>query len=197
MSELSNSGLTTDEVTDNLLTRFRTIQANPSASADDMFMNVMGVKAAFVSPTPITVATLLSSYPASAGNRGKYAQVNDLWGSVITVMVCEGDVSGYYWRPQRTDYAANMTIAQGTVNLVPLLTQPNVRMVGSITGNITLSPSVTNVWPGASFDVTVKTAIPALVSINISGLIGGGTVPLLQGSTRRITYYQGAGWDAS
>lgn len=180
-----------------LLDRFRTLQANPTATEDDMFSLVMGGKATFVTPSPVAVSALLTNFPASAANLGKYARVTDLWGSVATVMVCEGDASGYYWRPQRTDYASNMTIAQGNVSLIPLLTQPNIRMVGTITGNITLAPSTTNVWPGATFEVSVKTAIPALVSININGLIGGGTVPLLQGSTRRLTYYQNAGWDAS
>lgn len=144
------------------------------------------------------VAALLTGYPASAAYRGKYARVNDLWGSVQTIMVCEGDSSGYYWRPQRTDYApAPMAMTSGTLSLIPLVTAPIVNLTGTLTGNVTITPTMQNVWPGATFTVSSNSVIGALLGINISGLVGAGTVPLVSGGIRTLTYFSGSGWKAA
>lgn len=144
------------------------------------------------------VADLLANFPAAAQFRGKYARVNDLWGTVQTLMICEGDASGFYWRPQRTDYAAPpIAMTTGALSLIPLVTAPFVNLTGTLTGNITITPSVQNVWPGASFTVSSNSVIGALLGININGLVGGGTVPLLSGGIRTVTYFSGSGWKAS
>lgn len=143
------------------------------------------------------VADLLANFPAGAANQFKYARVNDLWGSVRTIMVCERDASGYYWRPQRTDYApAPVAMTGGSMTLTPLVTAPLINLTGTLASAITLTPSNANVWPGATFTVTSNSVL-GIFGITIAGLVGGGTVPLLSGGIRTITYFSGTGWKAA
>ena len=139
----------------------------------------------------MTVASLLSTYPASATYLGQYARVSDLWGSVRSVMTCEYDGTNYYWRPQRTDYAVSNNSTGGAMTLTPLLTAPTVYLTGSLGANMTITPSATNAWPGAQFEILAN-GVLNLLGINISGLLGG-TLPLLGGGRKIITYTQ-AGW---
>lgn len=144
-----------------------------------------------------TVAQLLTNFPPTVALRGKYGRVSDLWGNVQTVMVCEGDSSGYYWRPQRQDYApAPITATSGSMQLIPLVTAPIINLTGTLIGNISVTPQTTNVWPGATFTVTSNSVL-GLFGINLTGLVGGGTVPLLSGGIRTLTYFSGTGWKAS
>ncbi len=62
MADISNQGLTMDQVL---------------ASIPTSFVNNGGYQ---------TVANLLANFPAGAGNLGKYARVSDLWGTVSTVI---------------------------------------------------------------------------------------------------------------
>jgi len=145
----------------------------------------------------MSVGTLLATYPASSQYRGFYGRVSDLWGGVQTVMICEGDASGFYWRPQRTDYApAPVAMTSGSMSLIPLVTAPVINLTGTLIGNINVTPQVTNVWPGASFTVTSNSVL-GLFGINLTGLVGGGTVPLLSGGIRTLTYFSGTGWKAA
>lgn len=145
----------------------------------------------------MAVADLLANFPAGATYQFRYARVNDLWGSVRTIMICERDTSGYYWRPQRTDYAPPpITMTTGTMTLVPLVTAPIVNLTGTLTGNVNVTPSSTNVWPGATFTVTSNSVL-GVFGINFTGLVGGGTVPLLSGGIRTLTYFSGTGWKAA
>lgn len=177
MAEIS-SGLSTEQVQ-------ALIAAAPSAVA---FVNGGAEQ---------TITSLLANFPAGAANAFKYARVNDLWGSVRTIMICEQDASGYYWRPQRTDYApAPVSMTGGAMTLTPLVTDPFINLTGTLASAITLTPSNTNVWPGASFTVTSNSVL-GLFGITIAGLVGGGTVPLLSGGIRTITYLSGSGWKAA
>lgn len=137
------------------------------------------------------VADLLANFPANATQLGKYARVNDLWGSVRSVMTCEYDGNTYYWRPQRTDYAVSNTATTGAITLTPLLTAPTVYLTGTLGGNMTITPSATNAWPGAQFEI-MSNGILGLFGINITGLLGG-TIPILGGGRKIITFTQ-AGW---
>lgn len=167
MPDVSNSGLTLADVLASLPTSF-------VGNGDYM-----------------PVATLLSTYPAGAPNLGKYARVNDLWGSVRSVMVCEYDGTSYYWRPQRTDYATANSSTGGTVTLTPLLTSPTMILTGTLGLGMTVTPSSTNAWPGAQFEV-ISNGLLGIFSININGLLGG-ALPLLAGG-RRILTFTAAGW---
>lgn len=143
-----------------------------------------------------TVASLLTNFPADASMLYKYARVSDLYGTARSVMICEASAGSFYWRPQRTDFSAASAATSGTVTLTPLLTAPVMVFTGTLLGSITIQPSSTNAWPGATFTVMAN-GVLGLFNINISGLIGGGTVPLLTGGSRTVTYIQGAGWRAA
>lgn len=138
-----------------------------------------------------TVASLLSGYPAGPATVGMYGRVNDLWGSVRSVMVCEYDGSLYYWRPQRTDYATVNTATTGAMSLTPLLTSPQVIFTGTLLGNMTVTPSTTNAWPGAQFEV-INNGVLGLFGINLAGLTGG-TLPLVGGGRRILTAVNSGG----
>lgn len=142
-----------------------------------------------------TVASLLANFPASAQYRGMYARVSDLWGSVSTAMICEYDGTNYYWRPQRTDYSVVSTQTSGSVSLIPLLTAPVITMQATLLGNVTVTPSTTNVWPGCTFKIFAPSSL-GLFSITFTGLIGGITSTLLGGATKEVTYTS-SGWRSS
>lgn len=145
----------------------------------------------------MTVADLLANFPAGPDVLFKYARVSDLWGSARSVMICERDASGYYWRPQRTDYApAPITQTSGGMTLIPLVTAPVLNLTGTLTGNVNVTPSSVNVWPGATFTVS-SSSVLGLFGINLTGLVGGGTVPLLSGGVKTLTYFSGTGWKAA
>lgn len=144
----------------------------------------------------VTLATLLATYPCAANTNGMLAHVSDAWGSVATTLVCENNSTSYYWRPQRTDFAAPITQTSGTVTLTPLLNAPIIYLTATPTSSVTVNLSTVNVWPGAQFHIYAPATI-ALNGINIGGLVGGGTVPLVQGSDKIVTYVAGVGWKAN
>lgn len=144
----------------------------------------------------MTVAQLLANHPADASMVYKYARVSDLYGAARSVMICEASGGAFYWRPQRTDFSGANTSTSGAVTLSPLFSPPVIVFTGTLTGNITATPSTANVWPGATFTVMAN-AVLGLFGINLSGLLGGGTVPLLTGGSRTMTYISGAGWRAA
>lgn len=192
MAEVNNPpGVTQDD----LLAKYRSVSGVTDATVDDMFSNVMSAKAAFVTTAPITIAQLLANYPAGPATLFKYARVSDLYGAASSLMVCEASMGQHYWRPQRTDYAAAAATTSGSVTLTPLLSAPTTIFTGTLLGSVNIVPSTTNVWPGARFEV-VANGVLGLFNISIGGLVGGGTVPLLSGSSRIITYVQGSGWRA-
>lgn len=146
----------------------------------------------FVAPQSMSVASLVSIYPASIDVVGKYAKVNDLWGSVEEIMRCSYDGTNYYWRPQRTDYSVNNSMTNGSLTLFPLATPPSIYMTGTLIGNVTITPSTTNVWPGCRFEVMSPSSL-GLNTITFTGLVGGVVTALLGGSSR-ILEYTSAGW---
>jgi hypothetical protein len=174
MPEINSSGLSAADVQ-------ALINAQPSG-----FVNGGG---------EMTVAQLLANYPADASMVFKYARVSDLYGSAHSVMICESSGGQFYWRPQRTDFSGASTATGGAVSLTPLLTPPTLIFTGTLTGNVTATPSTANVWPGASFTV-IANGLLGLFGINLGGLVGGGAIPLLSGSSRTMTYVPGSGWRA-
>lgn len=143
----------------------------------------------------IPLATLLASYPCATGTLGMLAHVSDAWGSVATTLVCESGSGLFYWRPQRADYAATIAQTSGTLTLTPLQSAPIIVLSATPTAQVTIALSTTNAWPGAQFHIYAP-AIISLNGVNISGLIGGGTVPLVQGSDKVVTF-TGSGWRAT
>lgn len=142
-----------------------------------------------------TVSNLLTNFPAASQYRGMYARVSDLWGSVSTAMICEYDGTNYYWRPQRTDYSVVSTQTSGSMSLIPLVTAPVTVLNATLLGNVNVTPTTTNVWPGCQFEIYAPSNL-GLFAINITGLLGGVTSTLLGGSSKTVTY-TASGWRAS
>lgn len=142
-----------------------------------------------------TVAALLSSSPCGSPTMGRLARVSDVYGSVASTLVCETDGNTFYWRPQRTDYAVVSGQTTGALTLTPLLSAPVVYLTSTPTGTVTVNLSTTNVWPGATFRIYAPAGI-SLFGINLSGLVGGGTVPLVQGTDKVVTYTP-SGWKSN
>lgn len=141
------------------------------------------------------LASLLTTYPCATNTLGMLAHVNDAWGGASTTLVCESSGSSFYWRPQRTDYAATITQTSGTVTLTPLASAPIVYLSSTPTGTVTIALGTANVWPGASFHIYAPATI-GVSGITISNLVGGGTVPLLQGSDKIVTW-TGSAWKSN
>ena len=142
-----------------------------------------------------TRAQLLAGYPCNSVQLGYLAHVSDVYGSVASTLVCETDGNTYYWRPQRADYSVVSTQTTGTLTLTPLTSAPIIYLSSTPTGTVGIALSTTNAWPGATFHIYAPASI-TLNGINITGLIGGGTVPLLQGTDKIVTYTT-SGWKAN
>ena len=140
-----------------------------------------------VSQSIMTVAQLLSNYPAGASYLGRYARVSDLYGTSDEIMRCCVSAGQYYWRPQRTDFAGpSVTTTGGSMTLTPLVSPPQMRVVGTLLGALTITPSTTNVWPGCQFEITMNGTL-GLFLATVTGLLGGNQL-IAAGSTRRIIY---------
>lgn len=142
-----------------------------------------------------TVSALLTGSPCASVMLGRLARVSDVYGSVSSTLVCETDGNTFYWRPQRTDYSIVSNQTSGSMTLTPLLTAPVVYLSATPTSTVTVNLSTANAWPGATFRIYAPAGI-SLNGINLSGLVGGGTVPLLQGADRVVTYTS-SGWKSN
>lgn len=140
----------------------------------------------FVSPTIMTVAQVLANYPAGSAYLGKYARVSDLYGATDEVMRCCMSGASYYWRPQRTDYAASQASTGGSMTLTPFVTAPQMQITGTLASALNLTPSSTNAWPGCTFEITMNGTL-GLFLATITGLLGG-NLSLLAGSTKRLIW---------
>lgn len=169
---------------------------NPGASAIEISNLFAGIPQYVNGGSYTTVNDLLTNTPCATTTLGKLAHVSDLYGTVSSTLVCERDTTlGYYWRPQRTDYSAVITQSSGSVTLTPLAVAPTVYLSSTPTGSVSVVLSTKNVWPGATFHIYAPANI-SVNGINITGLVGSGTVPLLQGSDKVITYTT-AGWKSN
>lgn len=146
----------------------------------------------FVSNTPMTVSQLITNYPPDATNAGMYARVTDLYGTVDEVMRCRYDGANYRWVPQREEFYGSSNATTGTLNLVPLVTPPIYDLLGTLTGNMTINVSTTNAYIGQE-QVIRSRGLLGIFGITLSGLIGGATLPLLQGNDKTLVY-TAAGW---
>jgi len=140
----------------------------------------------FVAPAIMTVAGVLSDYPASAPYRGKYVRVSDLFGYVDGVMRCGFDGTQYFWQPTSTDYGRDLPVV-ADMTITPHGHPTSFNLTGSIlvgiTRQITLSP--TNGWPGAIKEF--KNGLSSLLGgLNIVGLGLGSTVSIPLGGYKKF-----------
>ena len=142
--------------------------------------------------TPITVARMLADYPASAGNLGKYARVTDLYGGVDEILRCRYDGVAYRWVPQRENFNVGVSATTGVFTIRPLLVAPTIRFTSTLTGNVNAALSPDNAYVGQRQRIIAPTSL-GLSTMMVSGLLGAGTVPLLQGGVKDFEYSKD-GW---
>lgn len=132
-------------------------------------------------------ATLKANYPCgTVAQLGQLGHVNDAWGSVSTTFICEASGSSSYWRPQRTDNAGTIAYTGGALTLTPLVTPPIIYLQGNATASGMITPSTTDVWPGATFTI-VETGTLGLFSVQVGGLLGS-ALNFVTGGSRQVTW---------
>lgn len=115
-----------------------------------------------------------------------YARVSDLYGSVDDIMRCRFDGLNYRWIPQRPFFTAVNTATSGTVNIIPLVTPPTLRLTGTLLGNMSITPTTTNAFVGQQQRV-IMDGVLGVFAATITGLIGS-NLTLLGGGSRVIEY---------
>lgn len=146
--------------------------------------------------TPITLATLYASYPASSTYNGYYARVSNLFNGTSTsaaggldeLVRCRYDVTNatYSWQPQRPEYNLTSSSTSGTITLTPLVSPPTLRLAGTLIGNLTVTPSTTNAYIGQRFRV-IQNSTLGLFTTSITGLIGS-NITLLGNNVQDLEY---------
>lgn len=175
MAEVSPSGLTIDDVMQMMQQNSPTVFVGGSNSS------------------PLTVASLHSSFPPSATHLGKYARVSDLFGSVDDIMRCRYDGIAYKWIPQRPNFTGVIASTSGTVTITPLVTPPTIRITSALLGNMSIVPSSTNAFIGMKQTIIQEGALGLFTSI-ITGLIGANiALSPLTNSVQTIEYGS-TGW---
>lgn len=217
MGEATNPGLSKDDVTtliaanapgasqDSLLAQYRSVTGNPTATAADMFANVMGAKVVFVSSVAMNMADLHTNFPPSAANAGLYARVNNLFngtslaavGGITDNMLCRYDQTNgaYRWVPLRSEYNVTITTPGTSIPIIPLVTPPTIRIKASITASITFPTSTANGYVGEKKKIIVDGSLGALLTMTVNGLIGGNSA--LLGNAFKDLELAAGGWFAS
>lgn len=165
-------------------------------AADVLAMIAANAATSFVGTpsNPMTVATLLATYPASSTYVGQYARVSDLYGSVDDIMRCRYDGTNYRWVPQRESFNGTSAATSGTITLTPLVTPPTLRLTGTLLGNMSVTTSATNAYIGQRQRVVMNGTL-GLFTATITGLIGSNLTLLGGGSS--VVEYGPTGWFAA
>jgi len=172
-------------------------QNSPGLSAAEVLaLIVANASTAYVAnpSTPMTVANLIANFPPSVTYLNQYARVSDLYGSVDDIMRCRWDGTNYRWVPQRDSFAGTSAATGGTVNVLPLVTPPVIRMTATLIGNVQYSAQTANAYIGQRFSI-VNNAVISLFTATITGLIGS-NLTVLGGGTQTIVYGP-TGWYAA
>lgn len=153
---------------------------------------------------PMTISDLYANFPPGASYNGKYARVSNLFngtsttasGGIDDVVRCRFDVVNnlYRWVPQREAFNMSMSPTGGTVNLIPLVAPPTVRLAGTLLGNLTVTPSSTNAYIGQRFTIIQNSTLGLFVT-SITGLIGSNLTVL--GNTAQQLEFTINGWSKS
>lgn len=152
----------------------------------------------------MTISDLLANFPAGSLYNGKYARVSNLFngtsttasGGIDDVVRCRFDVANnvYRWVPQREAFNISMTPTGGTVNLLPLVAPPTVRLAGTLIGNLSVTPSATNAYIGQRFTI-IQNSVLGLFVTSITGLLGS-NLTLLGNAAQQLEYTIN-GWSKS
>ena len=140
-----------------------------------------------VSPTRITVAELMASYPASDVYLGKYCQVSDLWGANIRgVMRCGYNGRIYYWEPTTQTQLPTSMALSSDMTLQPLTSSPIIELTGSVVLGVTRTITLGTQYATPGQTKEIKLALSSLLgSIVIGGLgLGSGIAGVLGASPK-------------
>jgi len=163
---------------------------------------IAGLPTSFVGGgSAMTIADLMTNFPAGVAYKGLYARVNNLYnnssasaaGGVDDIVRCRFDAanSTYRWVPQREAFNVSIAPTGGTTTLTPLVTPPTVRLAGTLVGNLTINPSATNAYVGQVFQVIQNSTLGLFVT-TITGLLGSNVT--LLGNTAQLFEYTATGW---
>lgn len=166
---------------------------------------IAGLPTSFVGGgSSMTLDALMTNYPAGASYQGLYARISNLFngssmtasGGIDDIVRCRFDVANgvYRWVPQREAWNLPVNAASGTTNLIPLVTPPTVRLVGTLLGNLSVAPSATNAYIGQRFTVIQASTLGLFVT-TITGLVGSNLT--LLGNTTQQLEFTAAGWSKS
>lgn len=156
------------------------------------FAKTSDIPQTFVTQNMLTLAQLMSQFPAGATYRGKYARVSDLWGAVDGVLRCGYNGRIYYWEPTtQPQLVGQMAVnGNGASTVQPLSSFPILELTGAIPlGNtFNVTAGLDFAWPGAikEFRGSMTTLLGAL---NILGTGIGSTLAMALGGNRRIGCY--------
>lgn len=154
----------------------------------------------------MTLADLHTNYPPSATYDGMYANINNFYngvsmsaaGGIKEVARCRYDITNnqYRWMEQRPFYSINSAVTGATgvtttVNLMPLVTPPTVRLTGTLLGNLNVTPTATNAYIGQKFKV-IQSSVLGLFTTTLTGLVGSNLT--LLGNTTQDLEFTTAGW---
>lgn len=150
---------------------------------------------------PLTIQQLMTNFPPSLAYQGLFAKVSNLYNNSSATAVggiednvrCRFDATNnvYRWVPQREAFNVAIAPTSGTTTLTPLVTPPTVRLIGTLTGNLTINPSATNAYVGQVFQVIQNSTLGLFVT-TITGLLGSNVT--LLGNTAQLFEYTATGW---
>lgn len=153
------------------------------------------------SGTPMTIADLMTSYPAGSTYSGMYARVSNLYngntassaGGIDEILRCRFDERNmiYRWMPQRPDYNTEVAATGNNLMLTPLVTPPTVRLTGTLLGNLAVTPVALNAYVGQKFRV-IQNSTLGLFATTLTGLLGSNIT--LLGNTVQDLEYTIQGW---
>jgi hypothetical protein len=145
----------------------------------------------------MTRAQLTTNYPCAANALGMIANVSDLYGSYSRTLKCQTDtVSGlYYWYPEVADGSVNITQTSGTLSVTTLGTAPTIYLSATPTGTLNVAFQTPCV-PGETKHVYSPASL-GLNALNLTGVVGPGTVPLAQGGDKIVTCIGGTTWKSN
>lgn len=142
----------------------------------------------FVTQDILTVAQLMTMYPAAVEYRGKYCRVSDMWGAVDGVFRCGYNGRVYYWEPTTTPQLVGQLPITGDTTIQPLTSYPIIELTGTVPALTTyaVTAGTQYLWPGAVKEF--RGSLTSLLgTLNIIGV--GSTLNLALGGTRRIGCY--------
>ncbi len=151
---------------------------------------ISDIPQSFVTQSIITIAQLMTDYPAGAAYRGKYCRVSDLWGAVDGVMRCGYNGRIYYWEPTTQNQLVGQLPAASSMTVQPLSSFPILELTSNIAlGNtVNITAGLDYAWPGAIKEFR-GSMTSLLGTLNIIGTGIGSTLAMALGGNRRIGCY--------